>query len=141
MGMFWGLSAGVHVPCVTLCVSNSSMSGGAAGGDSHGRVHVVGNVPACVPGGGDTKIADLQIGIDNPGLYVVFIKQLVQCARLVGTAAANIVLRSGRASLAQQLDHGDTLQTATLGKGSQCTCDVQNRKRFAGVENRPLATN
>ena len=25
-----------------------------------------------------------------------------------------------------QLDHGDALQTATWGKGSQCTCDVRH---------------
>jgi hypothetical protein len=50
----------------------------------------------------------------------------VQCACVVGTAAANIALRSGGASLAQQLDHGDALQTATWGKGSQCTCDVRH---------------
>jgi hypothetical protein len=42
MGMFWGLSACVHVSRSR----RSSMSGGAAGGVSHGRVHVVGNVPA-----------------------------------------------------------------------------------------------
>ena len=98
-----GLSAGVHVPCVC----NSSMSGGAAGGDSHGRVHVVGNVPACVPGGGDAKLADLQIGVEDAGRYVVLIKQLVRTyARLVGTAAANIALQSGGASLARRLGHG-----------------------------------
>ncbi len=56
----------------------------------------------------------------------MLIKQLVQCARVVGTAEANIALRSGGASLAQQLDHGDALQTATWGKGSQCTCDVRH---------------
>jgi hypothetical protein len=39
-------------------------------------------------------------------------------------------LQSVGASLAQQLDHGDTLQTATWGKGSQCTCDVRH---VAGV--------
>ena len=122
MGMLWGLSAGVHVSCVR----NSSMSGGAAGGDSHGRVHVVGKVPACVPGGGNAERADLQIGVDDAGRLVVLIKQLVQCARVVGTAAANIALRPGGASLAQQLDHGDALQTATWGKGSQCTCDVRH---------------
>jgi hypothetical protein len=122
MGMFWGLSAGVCVPCVR----NSSMSGGAAGGDSQGRVHVVGNVPACVPGGGDAELADLQIGVDAAGRYVVLIKQLVQCARVVGTGPANKALQSGGASLAQQLDHGDALQTATWGKGSQCTCNVRH---------------
>ena len=122
MGMLWGLSAGVHVSCVR----NSSMSGGAAGGDSPGRVHVVGNVPACVPRGGDPELADLQIGVDAAGRHVVRIKQLVQCARVVGPAAANIALRSGGASLARRLGHGDALQTATWGKGSQCTCDVKH---------------
>ena len=98
----------------------------AASGDSHGRVHVVGNVPACVPGGGNAELADLQIGVDAAGRLVVLIKQLVQCARVVGTAEANIALRPGGASLAQQLGHGDALQTATWGKGSQCTCDVKH---------------
>jgi len=121
MGMLWGLSAGVHVSCVR----NSSMSGGAACGDSHGRVHVVGNVPACVPGGGNAELVDLQIGVDDAGRLVVLIKQLVQCARVVGTGPANKALQSGGASLALQLGHGDALQTATWGKGSQCTCDVK----------------
>ena len=122
MGMFWGLSACVHVSRSR----RSSMSGGAAGGDSHGRVHVVGNVPACVPGGGNAELADLQIGVDAAGRLVVLIKQLVQCARVVGTGPAHKALQSGGASLAQQLDHGDALQTATWGKGSQCTCDVKH---------------
>ena len=78
------------------------------------------------PRGSDAKVADLQIGVDDAGRYVVLIKQLVQSARLVGTAAANIALRSGGASLAQQLGHGDNLETATWGKGSQCTCDVRH---------------
>ena len=102
------------------------MSGGAAGGDSHGRVHVVGNVPACVPGGGNAELADLQIGVDAAGWHVVLIKQLVQCARVVRASAANTALATGGASLAQQLGHGDALQTATWGKGSQCTCDVKH---------------
>jgi len=39
------------------------MSGGAAGGVSEGSVvRVVGNVPACIPGGSDAPLADLQIG-------------------------------------------------------------------------------
>ena len=122
MGMLWGLSAGVHVSCVR----NSSMSGGAAGGDSHGRVHVVGKVPACVPGGGNAERADLQIGVDDAGRLVVLIKQLVQCARDVRASAANTALATGGASLARRLGHGDALQTATWGKGSQCTCDVKH---------------
>jgi len=65
------------------------MSGGAAGGSSQGSVvRVVGNVPACVPGGGDASLADLQIGIDNANHYVVLIRQIVQCARSVGERAA-----------------------------------------------------
>ncbi len=51
MGMFWGLSACVHVSRSR----RSSMSGGAAGGVSHGSVHVVGNVQTRVPGGGADK--------------------------------------------------------------------------------------
>ena len=122
MGTFWGLWAGVHVSGGR----SSSMSGGAAGGDSHGRVHVVGNVPACVPGGGNAELADLQIGVDAAGRLVVLIKQLVQCARDVRASAANTALATGGASLARRLGHGDALQTATLGKGSQCTCDVKH---------------
>jgi hypothetical protein len=56
----------------------------------------------------------------------VLIKQLVQCARVVRASAANTALTTGGASLAQQLGHGDALQTATWGKGSQCTCDVKH---------------
>ena len=122
MGTFWGLWAGVHVSGGR----SSSMSGGAAGGDSHGRVHVVGNVPACVPGGGNAELADLQIGVDAAGRLVVLIKQLVQCARDVRASAANTALATGGASLARRLGHGDALQTATWGKGSQCTCDVKH---------------
>jgi hypothetical protein len=62
MGMFWGLSACVHVSRSR----RSSMSGGAAGGVSHGRVHVVGNVPARVPGGGEAPPVELQIGVRQP---------------------------------------------------------------------------
>ena len=65
------------------------------------------------PGGGDAELADLQIGVDAAGRHVVLIKQLVQCARVVGTAAANIALRPGGASLAQQLGHGDSWVTGT----------------------------
>jgi hypothetical protein len=46
------------------------MSGGAAGGVSHGRVHVVGNVPARVPGGCEAPPVELQIGVDTAGRYV-----------------------------------------------------------------------
>jgi hypothetical protein len=53
---------------------------GAAGGVSHGSVvSVVGNVPSCVPGGRDASREDLQIGVDDAGLYVVLIKQLLHC--------------------------------------------------------------
>ena len=65
------------------------MSGGAGGGVSHGRVHVVGNVPAHVPGGGEAPHVELQIGVDAAGRYVVLIRQIVQCARIVGECAAN----------------------------------------------------
>jgi hypothetical protein len=44
---------------------SASISGAATGGSSQGCVvRVVGKVPACVPGGGDAPLADLQIGID-----------------------------------------------------------------------------
>jgi hypothetical protein len=62
---------------------------GAAGGVSHGSVvSVVGNVPSCVPGGRDASREDLQIGVDESGRYVVLVKQLVQCARIVKASAA-----------------------------------------------------
>ena len=60
--------------------SRSSSMSGAAGGVSHGSVvSVVGNVPSCVPGGMDASREDLQIGVDDAGLYVVLIKQLLHC--------------------------------------------------------------
>ena len=60
--------------------SRSSSMSGAAGGVSHGSVvSVVGNVPSCVPGGRDGSREDLQIGVDDAGLYVVLIKQLLHC--------------------------------------------------------------
>jgi len=80
MGMFWGLSAYVHVSRSR----RSSMSCGAAGGVSHGRVHVVGNVPARVPWGGEAPPVELQIGVDTGGRFVVLIRQIVQCARIMG---------------------------------------------------------
>jgi len=52
---------------------SSSMLGAA------GVVSVVGNVPSCVPGGRDASREDLQIGVDESGLYVVLIKQLLHC--------------------------------------------------------------
>jgi len=69
--------------------SRSSSMSGAAGGVSHGSVvSVVGNVPSCVPGGRDASREDLQIGVDESGRYVVLVKQLVQCARIVKASAA-----------------------------------------------------
>ena len=68
--------------------SRSSSMSGAADGVSHGSVvSVVGNVPSCVPGGRDGLREDLQIGVDESGLYVVLVKQLVQCARIVKASA------------------------------------------------------
>ena len=102
------------------------MSGGAAGGVSHGRVQVVGNVPACVPGGGDAELADLQIGVDAAGRHVVLIKQLVQCARIVGECAANKAMSTHGSALATILGHGHALEMATWGKHKQCTCEVKH---------------
>ena len=69
--------------------SRSSSMSGAAGGVSHGSVvSVVGNVPSCVPRGRDASREDLQIGVDESGRYVVLVKQLVQCARIVKASAA-----------------------------------------------------
>ena len=89
MGMFWGLLACVHVSRSR----RSSMSGGAASNVSHGRVHVVGNVPAHVPGGCEAPSVELQIGVDTAGRYVVLIRQIMQCARIVGECAANKAMR------------------------------------------------
>jgi hypothetical protein len=137
MGMFWGLSA-----CVYVSRSRrSSMSGGAACGVSHGRVQVVGNVLVCVPGGGNAELADLQIGVDNAGnaeladlqigvdnagRLVVLIKQLVQCARIVGECAANKAMSTHGSALATLLGHGHALEMATWGKHKQCTCEVKH---------------
>jgi regulator of replication initiation timing len=101
---------------------------GAAGGASHGSVvSVVGNVPSCVPGGRDGLREDLQIGVDESGRWVVLLKQLVQCARIVKASAALNALATDGASLARKLGHGDALQTATWGNhNKQRTCDVKH---------------
>ena len=127
--MTWaGCGVVLEVPGDSISMSGGSDVGSRVMevGDSQGRVHVVGNVPACVPRGGDPELADLQIGVDAAGRHVVRIKQLVQCARDVRASAANTALATGGASLARRLGHGDALQTATWGKGSQCTCDVKH---------------
>ena len=103
------------------------MSGGAAGGSSQGSVvRVVGNVPACVPGGGDASLADLQIGIDNANHYVVRIRQILQCARDVGERAAQTACQNSGSDLARHLGHGDALGMAMWGKHKQCTCNVKH---------------
>ena len=103
------------------------MTGGAAGGGSQGRVvRVVGNVPACVPGGGGASLADLLIGIDNANHCVVLIRQIVQCARFVGERAAQTACLARGSDLARHLGHGHALEMATWGKHNQCTCDVRH---------------
>ena len=103
------------------------MTGGAAGGSSQGSVvRVVGNVPACVPGGGDASLADLQIGIDNANHYVVLIRQIMQCARFVGERPAQRACHDRGSDLARHLGHGDALRMAMWGKHNQCTCDVRH---------------
>ena len=103
------------------------MSGGAAGGSSQGSVvRVVGNVPACVPGGGDASLADLQIGIDNANHYVVPIRQIVQCARDAGERAAQTACQNRGSDLARHLGHLDALGMAMWGKHNQCTCNVKH---------------
>ena len=97
-------------------------AGGAAGGSSQSRVvRVVGNMPACVPGGGDAPLADLQIGIDDANNYVVLIRQIVQCARFVGERPAQRACHDRGSDLARHLGHGDALQTAMWGRHKQCT--------------------
>ena len=49
----------------------------------------------------DAPLADLQIGVDDAGRYVVLVKQLVQCVRIVKATAANNALATGGASLAR----------------------------------------
>jgi hypothetical protein len=96
-----------------------------AGGSSQGSVvRVVGNVPTCVPGGGDASLADLQIGIDNVNHYVVLIRQIVQCARSVGERAAQTACQNCGSDMALHLGHGDALGMAMWGKHNQCTCNV-----------------
>jgi hypothetical protein len=57
---------------------------GAACGSSQSRVvRVVAKVQACVPGGDDAPLADLQIGINDANHYVGLIQQIVQCTRIV----------------------------------------------------------
>ena len=83
-------------------------------------------MPSCVPRGRDASREDLQIGVDESGRYVVLVKQLVQCARIVKASAALNALATDGASLAQKLGHGDVLQTATWGNhNKQRTCEVK----------------
>jgi hypothetical protein len=64
MGMLWGLLVGVHVSWSAEFGPGTTMPGGAAGGSSQSSVvRVVAKVQACVPGGDDAPLADLQIGI------------------------------------------------------------------------------
>ena len=61
------------------------------------------------------------------GLYVVLVRQLVQCARIVKASAARDALAAtDGASLAQKLGHRQALQTATWGNNKQRTCDVKH---------------
>ena len=78
---------------------------GAAGGVSHGSVvSVVGNVPPCVPGSRDASREDLQIGVDDAGLYVVLIKQLLHCVLikqlLIARAVSKRLLKEANRALA-----------------------------------------
>jgi hypothetical protein len=72
----------------------------AAGGVSHGSVvSVVGNAPSCVPGGRDASREDLQIGVDDAGLYVVLIKQLLHCVLIKQLLIARAVSKRARAPI------------------------------------------
>ena len=125
MGMLWGLSVGVHVSWSAEFGPGTTMPGGAAGGSSQIRVvRVVAKVQACVPGGDDAPLADLQIGIDDANHYVVLIQQIVQCARIVGKRSARRACHDRGSDLARHLGHGDALRMAMWGKHNQCTCDV-----------------
>ncbi len=120
-GMLWGLSVGVHVswsaefgpaPCPVVR---------EAGGSSQSRVvRVVAKVQACVPGGDDAPLADLQIGIDDANHYVVLIQQIVQCARIVGERSAQRACHDRGSDLARHLSHGDALGMAMWGKHNRC---------------------
>ena len=99
------------------------MSGGAAGGVSHGRVQVVGNVPACVPGGGDAELADLQIGVDAAGRHVVLIKQALEML------LKEVFFRDASENLARALGiAGGVFDTARWPDAviAQATCDVRH---------------
>ena len=87
---------------------------------------MVAKVQACVPGGDDAPLADLQIGIDDANHYVVLIQQIVQCARIVGKRSARRACHDRGSDLARHLGHGDALRMAMWGKHNQCTCDVRH---------------
>ena len=69
---------------------------------------------------------ELQIGVDAAGRYVVLIRQIVQCARIVGECAANKAMNTHGSALATLLGHGHALEMATWGKHKQCTCEVKH---------------
>ena len=89
LGSFWhvctcpagrAVLAGARCPAQLTCFCRvAQLFHVRAGGVSHGSVvSVVGNVPSCVPGGRDASREDLQIGVDDAGLYVL-IEQLLHC--------------------------------------------------------------
>ena len=89
VGSFWhvctcpagrAVLAGASCPAQLTCFCRvAQLFHVRAGGVSHGSVvSVVGNVPSCVPGGRDASREDLQIGVDDAGLYVL-IEQLLHC--------------------------------------------------------------
>jgi hypothetical protein len=122
--------------------SRSSSMSGAAGGVSHGSVvSVVGNVPSCVPGDRDASREDLQIGVDDAGLYVVLIKQLLHCVLikqlLIARAVSKRLLKEANRALAGDASEnlaralgiaGGVFDTARWPDAviAQATCDVRH---------------
>ncbi len=82
------------------------------------------DLQSCVPRVGDALLADLQIGIDDTTQYVVLIRQIVQCVRLLRPAQRACHDRGP--DLVRHLGHGHALEMATWGKHNQCTYDVRH---------------
>ena len=77
---------------------------------------MVGNVPARVPGVSEALPVELQIGVDTGGRFVVLIRQIVQCARIVGKCGVNKAMSTHGSALETLLGHVHVLEMATWGK-------------------------
>jgi hypothetical protein len=103
------------------------MSGGS---DVGRRVMDVGKLAGRVTARGDIPAEDLLLGMDENGRVGVRIKQLVQCARIVGEHAASRAMKEqgAAAELAHLLEHGGSLNTASWGHHKHPVCDVQHAR-------------